>query len=191
MTVSLTDSDAYTSPVVVAADGEAANSASLIQGFQPLANRTHYLNQRRISLEAVVGGVGKTFANLGVSGGLVAAGVKFGLFGTVTGGDAAITGGDTLTFSQAGLYWFAAQMAITAGDVANPVRTGFNVDVGGSTVLGVEGDRLSGNPDHFVFLSASLVIAAAAGTALSLKARFGHTAGTNVNNGSLSIIRIK
>lgn len=45
MPANLTDSDAFTSPVVVPNDTEAANAASLIQGFQPLANRTYYLKQ--------------------------------------------------------------------------------------------------------------------------------------------------
>jgi len=45
MPANLTDSNAFTSPVVVPNDTEAANAASLIQGFQPLANRTYYLQQ--------------------------------------------------------------------------------------------------------------------------------------------------
>jgi len=42
MPVNITDSDAFTSPVVAPADTEAANSASIIQGLQPLANRTYH-----------------------------------------------------------------------------------------------------------------------------------------------------
>jgi hypothetical protein len=40
----LTDSDAFTSPVVAPADTDAANAASIVQGLQPLANRTHHHN---------------------------------------------------------------------------------------------------------------------------------------------------
>jgi hypothetical protein len=44
MPQNLTDSDAFTSPVVAPADTDAANAASIVQGLQPLANRTHHHN---------------------------------------------------------------------------------------------------------------------------------------------------
>jgi hypothetical protein len=45
MPANLTDSNAFTSPVVVPADGDPANAASIVQTGQPLANRTYFLQQ--------------------------------------------------------------------------------------------------------------------------------------------------
>lgn len=45
MPTNLTDSNAFTSPVVVPADGDPANAASITQLGQPVANRTFYLQQ--------------------------------------------------------------------------------------------------------------------------------------------------
>jgi hypothetical protein len=191
MSANLVDVDAFTSPVVVPVDGDALTSASVIQGLQPLANRTANLNGRLTATDATLSGVGKTYASLAVSGSAVAINAKFGLSGAVTGGDASITGGDTLTFSQSGLYLVTAQMSLAAGDLANPTLTGFNMDVGGATVLAAEGTRFSGDVDDLVFLTITMVLAVSPGTAVSLKARFGHTSGTFVNNGSLIVMRIK
>jgi hypothetical protein len=191
MTINLTDSDTFTSAIAAPADGDPANGTTFQVGLQGLANRTHYLNVRRASMDAALSGVGKTWANLAMSASLVSINTKFGLSGTVTGGDAAITGGDTLTFSQSGLYFLTAQAALQAGDTANPTRTGFNLDVGGATVLAAEGDRLSANVNDYVFLTVSYLLAASAGTALSVKARFNPAGGTSVANGSLILFRIK
>lgn len=46
MPANLTDVDAFTSPVVVPVDADPANAASVVQGFQPLANRTFWLHER-------------------------------------------------------------------------------------------------------------------------------------------------
>lgn len=45
MPANLTDSNAFSGPVVAPADGDAANAASIVQGLQPLANRTYYVQQ--------------------------------------------------------------------------------------------------------------------------------------------------
>jgi hypothetical protein len=43
MPQNITDTSAFTSPVVAPVDGEAANAASLLAALQPLSNRTRYL----------------------------------------------------------------------------------------------------------------------------------------------------
>lgn len=45
MPANLTDSNAFSGPVVAPADGDAANAASIVQGLQPLANRSYYVQQ--------------------------------------------------------------------------------------------------------------------------------------------------
>jgi hypothetical protein len=46
MSANLTDVSAFTSPVVVPVDGDTESAASVIAGFQPLADRTRYLKDR-------------------------------------------------------------------------------------------------------------------------------------------------
>lgn len=46
MPANLTDVDAFTSPVVVPVDGDVRNAASVVQGFQPLADRTRNLQNK-------------------------------------------------------------------------------------------------------------------------------------------------
>lgn len=46
MPANLTDVDAFTSPVVVPVDGDVRNAASVVQGFQPLADRTRNLHNK-------------------------------------------------------------------------------------------------------------------------------------------------
>ncbi len=53
MPTSLTESDAFTTPVVAPNDTEVANAASLTQGLQPLTNRTKYLREQIFTRGAV------------------------------------------------------------------------------------------------------------------------------------------
>lgn len=184
MTISLTDVDAFTSPVVAPADLESANSASLLQGFQPLANRTHHLNQRTL-------GLGATWGRFSLSGG-IAMGIdeKLTIGAATVIGDLTVVGGNEVNFGSAGLYLINYSATLNVMGTSPGIVTGIALDIAGAVYMRSYA-TVPVAPNDFIAVAAATVASPSAGQRLSLKVT--HNPGTFINTDAsgLSIVRIK
>lgn len=186
MSANLVDVDAFTSPVVVPTDGDALTAASVLQGFQPLANRTRNLDNR-------VGGLAISAGNWVVGGSLFAQNAKYDLttVGVILGSDLSLSGGNTVIIATAGVYQITWGTTLEGGDAAAGLELGSYLDRNGSNIQFATMHRGRADVNDTVFVGGGFVLVASAADAISLKALFAIAGLTTVPTGHLGIVRLK
>jgi hypothetical protein len=126
MPTNITDTAAFTSPVVVPADGEGATSASLLLGLQPLANRTAFLKtfvDNGIVTIRTVADFTALSALTGMADGEVAYVVDYGLYKYDAGSSA--TPASVWILTSAAGRWFSSMLGVLDNNIPtiDPVTT--------------------------------------------------------------------
>lgn len=193
MSANLTDVDAFTSPVVVPSDGDPENAASVLAGFQPLANRTRYLYNRLTPMLSENGGWSV--------GDLAASAISYATNDKINLATLAATSGLTLaaneiTFVNAGTYAWALHAGVFADlDVTDPLRFTLSVIYDGSnsaqiTTTRYHNNLVGGVGSVLTGVSGYGLIGATAGKKLSIKNGGGNGAQVDIAFSRLTIVRL-
>lgn len=163
MPTNLAEVVAFTSPVVVPADGDAENAASVIQGFQPLTNRTAYL-------KSILDNMFLTHCRLIVGNGssIGAAGSKFQLAtGYITGGGFTLAS-DELTIVNAGQYLAFASLQLGTTLTTDPIQVSARLMLDAGGLSDCFATRFSASAGIQVYASLMSFFTATAGQKLTL-----------------------
>ncbi len=121
MSVNITDSSTFTSPIVAPADGDAATAASVVVGMQGLANRTKYLSDNLLlaqSRQFAVFDVSATGGPSGASANLTEASDP--LVGYSVASFGAYPNGDGVVFPAIGWYLLNLSGEFQYSNTTNP-----------------------------------------------------------------------
>jgi hypothetical protein len=140
MSANIVDVDAFTSPVVVPTDGDALSAASVIQGFQPLSDRTRNNKSRLDALPAFsVSGI-LVYGRYGLNTGGYADDAILALTAIAQSGGFAIAS-DEISVPAVGLYLVTLRAEVSSGEAGDDLRRAIELELNGSVIGACAGMR--------------------------------------------------
>lgn len=170
MGTNLTDTAAFTDPIVAPADGEPGNAATFALGLQGLANRTRHHKNRLDAHDSLLAAVAGDWGVYSVGNGssIGSAGAKSPIAQIAATAGLALAGTD-ITVAAAGLYLVSLTANAGCTLTADPQVVNMLVDINGSTFCQAEGMRFSASTGHQVCLAVVSLALITAGQVVSVK----------------------
>lgn len=184
MSANIVDVDAFTSPVVVPTDGDALSAASVIQGFQPLADRTRNSKNRLDVIDAY------PYADYKIDGSAVAQGSRFNLTTHVQSAGLSMAAND-VTVGQTGVYEIAIAVSALNSDTSDPKSISIRLYVNGVHTREMYASRTSASPGDAVCLALRALLSLTAADVISVRSGVNDTSVSGAVLADISALTIR
>ncbi len=188
MSVNITDSSTFTSPIVAPADGDAATAASVVVGMQGLANRTKYLSDNLLLAQS------RQFGRFALSGASLVGGGSISIAETSDPISGYSVASGEITLPSVGWYLALASMRLSCDGASNPQSIAASIVFAGSALAVLQWNRYSATTAEFASVCGSAIFECTNISSQKLSA-ISNTSGLNVIHSfpeysHLSVIRL-